>query len=114
MLRSARENFTLHLDYFKSLDLRALEGSDVRDELTRAMSALDDAKNVYNKTIPRIGAQDSDHSDSAMDAGYPPQYGSETGGKDFVYWLKAGLAFTLPLVLVGVLIFIALISGTTR
>jgi hypothetical protein len=114
MLRSAREHFTLHLDYFKSLDLRALEGSDVRDELTRAMSALDDARNVYNKTIPRIGAQDSDHSDSAMDAGYPAQYGSETRGKDFVYWLKAGLAFTLPLVVVGILIFIALISGTTR
>jgi len=114
MLRSARENFSLHLDYFKSLDLRVLEGGDVRDELTRAMSALDDAKNVYNKTIPRIGAQDAEHSDSGMEVGYPAQYGSEAGGKDFVYWLKAGLAFTLPLVVVGVLIFIALISGTAR
>ena len=114
MLRSARESFSLHLDYFKSLDLRVLEGSDVRDELTRAMSALDDAKNVYNKTIPRIGAQDTDHSDSSMEVRYAAQYGAEAGGKDFVYWLKAGLAFTLPLVLVGVLIFIALISGTAR
>lgn len=114
MLRSARENFSLHLDYFKNLDLRALEGTDVRDELTRAMSALDDAKNVYNKTIPRIGAQDTDHSDSAMEVGYSAQYGSEAGGKDFVYWLKAGLAFTLPLVVVGVLIFIALISNPAR
>jgi hypothetical protein len=114
MLRSARETFSLHLDYFKSLDLRALEGSDVRDELTRAMSALDDAKNVYNKTIPRIGAQESDHSESALEVGYSAQYGVEAGGKDFVYWLKAGFAFTLPLVVVGVLIFIALISGTAR
>ncbi len=114
MLRSARENFSLHLDYFKSLDLRALEGTDVRDELTRAMSALDDAKNVYSKTIPRIGAQDTDHSDSAMEVGYSAQYGSEVDGKGFVYWLKAGLAFTLPLVVVGVLIFIALISNPAR
>jgi hypothetical protein len=114
MLRGARESFSLHLDYFKSLDLRALEGSDVRDELTRAMSALDDAKNVYNKTIPRIGAQDSDHSEAAVEMGYPAHYGAETGEKDFVYWLKAGLAFTLPLALVGVLIFIALISGSAH
>jgi hypothetical protein len=78
------------------------------------MSALDDAKNVYNKTIPRIGAQDSDHSESAMEVGYSAHYGAEAGEKDFVYWLKAGFAFTLPLVLVGVLIFIALISGTAR
>jgi len=114
MLRNARETFSLHLDYFKSLDLRALEGSDVRDELTRAMSALDDAKNVYNKTIPRIGANEPDQSESALEVGYSSQYGAESGGKDFLYWLKAGLAFTLPLVVVGVLIFIALISGTGR
>jgi hypothetical protein len=114
MLRSARENFTLHLDYFKNLDLRAIEGGDVRDELTRAMSALDDAKNVYNKTIPRIGAHDTDHSEAAVEVGYSAHYASETGGKDFVYWLKVGIAFTLPLVVVGVLIFIALIAGPTR
>lgn len=114
MLRNARENFTLHLDYFKHLDLRAIEGGDVRDELTRAMSALDDARNVYNKTIPRIGAHDTDHSEAAVEVGYSAQYGSESGGKDFVYWLKAGIAFTLPLVVVGVLIFIALVSGSPR
>jgi hypothetical protein len=78
------------------------------------MRALYDVKNVYIKTIPRIGAQDTDHSDSGIEAGYPAQYGSEAGEKDFMYWLKAGLAFTLPLALVGVLIFIALISGTAR
>jgi hypothetical protein len=109
MLRSARENFSLHLDYFKNLDLRAIEGGDVRDELTRAMSALDDARNVYNKTIPRIGAHDADHSEAAMEVGYPVHYGAETGVKDFGYWLKAGIAFTLPLVVVGVLIFIAIV-----
>lgn len=114
MLRSAREHFSLHLDYFKNLDLRAIEGTDVRDELTRAMSALDDARNVYNKTIPRIGAHDTDHGDVAMDAGYALHDTSDTGGKDFLYWLKAGFAFTLPLVLVGVLIFIALLTGTPR
>lgn len=112
MLRSARENFSLHLDYFKHLDLRAIEGGDVRDELTRAMSALDDARNVYNKTIPRIGAHDTDHSEAAVEVGYPAHYGVEAGGRDFGYWLKAGIAFTLPLVAVGVLIFIALVMGT--
>jgi hypothetical protein len=114
MLRGARESFSLHLDYFKNLDLRAIEGGDVRDELTRAMSALDDARNVYAKTIPRIGAHDTDHPEAAVEVGYPSHYASETGSKDFGYWLKAGIAFTLPLVVVGVLIFIALITGSAR
>jgi hypothetical protein len=113
-LRNARENFSLHLDYFKNLDLRAIEGTDVRDELTRAMSALDDARNVYNKTISRIGAHDPDQADVAAEVGYPEHYGMESGEKDFAYWLKAGLAFTLPLAVVGVLIFIALITGAPR
>ncbi len=110
MLRSAREGFRMHLEYFKSLDLRGLDGADVRDELTRAISALDDARNVYNKTMPRIEASNHTSSGGVSALTYEG-YEEDSGSKDFTYWFKAGLAFTLPLVLVGVLIFVALVAG---
>jgi hypothetical protein len=112
-LRNARESFGLHLEYFKSLDLRSIEGADVRDELTRAISALDDARNVYNKTFPRIGGYDGEQNEGGGEMTYASaySYGNEAAPKDALYWLKAGVAFTLPLVIVGILIFIALLTG---
>ena len=115
-LRNARESFGLHLEYFKNLDLRSIEGADVRDELTRAISALDDARNVYNKTFPRIGGYEGgEPSDVGGEINYSSSayaYGNESAPKDIMYWFKAGVAFTLPLVVVGILIFIALLTGT--
>jgi hypothetical protein len=114
MLSGVKESFTLHLQYFESLDLRGLEGHDLSKELTRALSALDDAKAEYSRTIPRIGSPEGDGTEIAGELGHS-SYGSETSGRDFYYWLKSGFGFTLPLVVVGLLLFIALLmSGPSR
>lgn len=110
MLRGIRESFTLHLQYFESVDLKGIEGPDLSKELTRALSALDDARADYSRTIPRISPPDSESQEAGSDLGHSG-YHADHGGKDFNYWLKAGLAFTLPLVIVGILLFIALIMG---
>ena len=114
MLSGIKESFTLHLQYFESLDLKGVEGQDLSKELTRALSALDDAKAEYSRTIPRIASPESDGTEIASELGHS-NYGAEPAGRDFNYWLKAGLAFTLPLVIVGLLLFIALLtSGPSR
>lgn len=114
MLSGIKESFTLHLQYFESLDLKGVEGQDLSKELTRALSALDDAKAEYSRTIPRIASPESDGAEIASELGHS-NYGTEPGGRDFNYWLKAGLAFTLPLVIVGLLLFIALLmAGPSR
>lgn len=114
MLSGIRESFTLHLQYFESLDLKGVEGQDLSKELTRALSALDDAKAEYSRTIPRIASPESDGTEIASELGHS-HYGTEPAGRDFTYWLKAGIAFTLPLVIVGLLLFIALLtSGPSR
>ena len=109
MLRGVRESFGLHLQYFETLDLKGFEGPDLTRELTRALSALDDARSDYTRTIPRIGSPEMSNADLAEDLG---QTGYGHGGlpNDFLYWLKAGLAFTLPLVIIGAIICILLIS----
>jgi chromosome segregation ATPase len=109
MLSGIKESFTLHLQYFESLDLRGMEGHDLSKELTRALSALDDAKAEYSRTIPRIGAPEGDGTEIAHELGHS-SYGGEAMGRDFTFWLKAGIAFTLPLVIVGLLVFIALLT----
>jgi len=110
MLSNVKESFTLHLQYFESLDLKGVEGQDLSKELTRALSALDDAKAEYTRTIPRIGSSEGVGTEIAHEFGH----GNSTHGLqgyDFSHWLKAGLAFTLPLVIVGILVFIALLSS---
>lgn len=110
MLRGVKESFTLHLQYFESLDLKGIEGADVSRELTRALSALDDARADYNRTIPRIGSSETNDSEIGGDLGHAG-YAHEGGGRDFAFWLKVGFGATLPLVIVGILIFIALLTA---
>ncbi|MEK0446268.1 MAG: hypothetical protein RLZZ399_1589 [Verrucomicrobiota bacterium] len=111
MLHNIRESFTQHLQYFETLDLKGVEGPELTRELTRALSALDDARTDYLRSIPRIGAPDADSVEAASEFGYGHDRGSH---QDFVSWMKMGLGFTLPIVIVGLLIFFALLSGGHR
>jgi len=110
MLRGVRESFGLHLQYFETLDLKGVEGADLTRELTRALSALDDARSDYTRTVPRIGSPEISNADFAEDLGHS-SYHTGALPQDFMHWLKAGLAFTLPLVIVGILICILVLTG---
>jgi len=110
MLRGVRESFGLHLQYFETLDLKGVEGADLTRELTRALSALDDARSDYTRTVPRIGSPEISNADFAEDLGHSSYHNSALP-QDFMHWLKAGLAFTLPLVIVGILICILVLTG---
>lgn len=105
MLKSVRESFNQHLQYFESLDLKGLEGADLNRELTRALSALDDANADLKSSYPKVD------SAGTMPASY--ESGNEpTANAEFLHWLKLGVAFTLPLTLIGLLLFFALLSGS--
>lgn len=115
MLSGIRESFGLHLQYFENLDLKGVEGPDLSKELTRALSALDDAKAEYARTIPRIASTEGDGNEIASELGHS-KFGPDSGERDFNYWLRAGLAFTMPLVVVGIVLIIVtlLTSGHGR
>jgi hypothetical protein len=98
MLRGVKESFSLHLQYFESLDLKGIEGADVSRELTRALSALDDARADYNRTIPRIGSSETNDAEIGGDLGHAG-YANDGGSRDFTFWLKVGFGATLPLVI---------------
>jgi hypothetical protein len=112
LLHGIHDTFAAHLQYLESINVKAWEGLDITKELTKALGAVDDARAEYSKSLPRISPETD--SDSATDAltlssGYQMDYG-QAQEKDFMYWLKAGFAFTLPLFVIGVVLVFMLVS----
>lgn len=110
LLDSIHDSFSQHMDVLEAINPKGWEGLDINKELTKALSAVDDARTEYANNLPRISPPESESNDSvAASMGYQPDYSMEQP-KDFSYWLKSGFAFTLPLCAVGLIIVILLIS----
>ena len=103
-LQGIHESFSQHLQYLESINPKMWEGLDLNKEMNKALSAVDDARAEYNKALPKISPEsDTDRGDAAAaSAGLQIDYGTEVEVKDFSYWLKAGFAFTLPLLALGI------------
>jgi hypothetical protein len=102
LLDQAKESFERHLDILENMNPEHWSRADLRSELLRASSALEDAGQDYHETIARLdlekGLEDGSQTSVNLSGSHP-----------FQYWLKAGLAFTLPLILVLLIITIILI-----
>jgi hypothetical protein len=63
--------------------------SGYQQELNKALSAVDDSRAEYSRSIPKISPdRDTDGGDPvAASAGYQLDYAQEAP-KDFLYWLK--------------------------
>jgi hypothetical protein len=108
-LQSIHAGFAQHMDALDAINPKSWEGLDINKELLRSLSIVDDARAEYNKSLPKISPEsDGDGGDPmAASAGYQLDYAAHESPKDFAYWLKAGFAFTLPLLAIGlVLIFV--------
>jgi septal ring factor EnvC (AmiA/AmiB activator) len=104
-LRSINESFVQHLATIEAINPKAWENSDINKELNRALSAVDDARAEYTRSRAVISAETNEDvlpaSNSQAGLYDPP-------AQDFMYWLKSGLAFTLPLLLIGIGIIVTL------
>ena len=98
-LREIQDAFAQHYNILESINPKAWEGGDLGRELSKALSAVDDARSEFSKSLPKI----------QIDAPAAPYASEEEAADgsgeshDFVYWLKSGFAFTLPLLILGVL-----------
>jgi septal ring factor EnvC (AmiA/AmiB activator) len=108
-LRSINESFIQHLGILEGINPKAWENSDINKELNRALSAVDDARTEYTRSRAVISAEVNEDvlaatSPAAEGGGYyeaPP-------ARDFMYWLKSGLAFTLPLIVLGIIFLVTI------
>jgi hypothetical protein len=115
MLESIHESFSAHMDAMDAINPKTWEGLDINKELNKALSAVDDARAEYMSSLPKISPEsDSNGTDPmAISAGYQMDY-SQEAPRDFLYWLKAGFAFTLPIVILGIVFLLVLISSASH
>jgi hypothetical protein len=105
-IRSTRESFGQHLELIEAIDPKSWNPTDLHKELSRSLSAVDDARTEFSQQRSRLQATDEAQGDATL-----PETASDVsdllrGGRSFGNWLQIGLAFTLPLIAFG---FIALL-----
>ena len=115
-LRATRESFAQHLELLEAIDPRTWNPSDLNKELSRALSTVDDARAEYSQQRSRLqattdenGAVPLPETGAAFEAGHGTPH-------TFGQWLQIGFAFTLPLIVFGLIaLFVFLwMSGPTR
>lgn len=99
-LHAIHNSFTQHLRFIESINPKAWTAAELPKELSKALSAVEDARSEYVKAQAKIAVE------APIDPSNPGAYEQEYGyveEKGVVYWLKSGFAFTLPLQIIGVL-----------
>jgi hypothetical protein len=106
LLREIQTAFSQHYNILESINPKAWEGADLNRELNKALSAVDDAKAEFSKSLPKI------QPETPAEAYTGEEDGMEGSGEghDFLYWLKAGFAFTLPLLVLGIFALVAFLA----
>lgn len=110
-LEATRENFTQHFRLLEGINLRHLSNQELPELLTKALNSVSEARADYNRYRVRVNA---DSEEDVLDPGLDEELdGMVVGGQDFKFWLKAGLAFTLPLILTLLLLMALLLTRGT-
>jgi chromosome segregation ATPase len=102
-LRATRESFAQHLELLEAIDAKTWNPADLNKELSRALSTVDDARTEYSQQRSRLQATSTDeHAEVPL----PDASGHfDSGGMahSFAQWLQIGFAFTLPLIILGLI-----------
>ena len=116
-LRATGESFASHLQALEAINPKSWASGDLQRELSRSLGMVDHARTEFNQQKSRLATEAGDGGESGVSGAesYDQMFGTETD-HTFLYWLKAGVAFTLPLILIalaGLCIFLwRTISGS--
>jgi len=103
-LTAIHEAFTEHLRSLEEIDPRSWHGRDLARELTKALGKVDEARSCYARNHSKL-APSSDPGAELLADSEPSLFpGGLDGG--FSYWLRCGVAFTLPVLVLGVIALI--------
>jgi len=101
-IRATRESFGQHLELIEAIDPKSWNPADLHKELSRALSAIDDARTEYSDQRSRLQATGENASDTSLPDVASDAYESN-GGRTFFQWVEIGIALTLPLIIFGVI-----------
>ena len=100
-LRAMRESFGQHLKLIESIDPKSWNPADLHKELSRALSAVDDARAEFSQQRSRLQATSSGDAEETLPAATAAL--SPLGGRSLWQWVQIGFALTLPLIIFGVI-----------
>ena len=104
-IRATRESFGQHLELIEGIDPKSWNSGELHKELSRALSAVDDARTEFSQQRSRLQANDEANNDVALPEAAPDVSDLLNGGRSFGQWVQIGLALSLPLIIFG---FVAL------
>jgi hypothetical protein len=119
LLQGTRVRFKALLTALEDIKEQLWTDDNIREELTRALGTIEDARIEYNRSVAKIDGVKSERSTGASTASPAPVLFDDHGGfetdKTFSHWLKMGAAFSLPLIItliiLGVVYMGLLMSG---
>jgi hypothetical protein len=100
-LKSSATAFGQHLRTLERINPKSWNNGDLHRELSKALSAVDDARAEYSKSTSKLNAESESEVLEPMGTSEFAEYPTEDGS--FVTWFKRGLAFTLPLIIFGLI-----------
>jgi len=102
-LAEIQNSFTQHLRYIESINSKAWGADELPKELSMALSAIDDARADFVKAHAKLGERGGAGGDMGEDFGGDGEFGEPMS---FTDGIKNGFAFTLPLQITVVILFI--------
>ena len=101
-IRATHESFTQHLQLLEGIEPKTWNPAELPEELSRALSTVDDARAEFSQQRSRLEAGNSDQS-ASLDLPDPISGLAGFGGRQtFAQWLQIGFALTLPLIIFGI------------
>lgn len=101
-LRATRESFAQHLALIEAIDPKSWNPADLHKELSRALSTVDSARAEYSQQRSRLQATgDAAGNETLPEAA--PDLSELNGGRPFSEWMRIGFAFSLPLIICGLI-----------
>jgi hypothetical protein len=109
-IQAINSSFVHHLEVIEAINPKSWDSLEINRELTRALAAVDDAREEYMKSYPKFCADPA--GEAARPANGADDAGDSASGevKDFFGWLKIGLAISLPLLIFGLIALVVIIS----
>lgn len=101
ILKNVQSTFSTYLEELEAINPKEWEAEELNKELSKAIGSVEDARSVYTKAQAQIAVEPLTGPAGA-------EAETSDGGQGFSYWLMAGFAFTLPLVIVGLIALVLL------
>jgi len=106
ILKNVQSSFSTYLHELEAINPKEWTPDELTKELSKALGSVEDARSVYTKAQAQIAVEPLSGPSAAEAEG-------TEGIQGFGYWLMAGFAFTLPLLILGMIGLVVLFLSLT-